>query len=155
MDLDEVKRLIQMMNENELAELEIESEGMKVRLRKSGQERVSFTPVVQQVHPQAVEPAASKAAPEAKTEPTQPQKGYLTIPSPMVGTFYAAPSPEADPFVEPGTIVEPETVVCIIEAMKVMNEIKAEVTGKIVEVLVSNGDAVDYGQPLFLVEPTA
>ncbi len=154
MELDEIKRLIQMMNENDLAELEIESEGMKVRLRKQGQEKIAFTPETQSSRTQAAEPAAPVAAAEEKGETSPAQKGYLTITSPMVGTFFEAPKPDADPFVETGGAVEAETVVCIIEAMKVMNEIKAEVEGKIVEVLVSNGDAVEFGQPLFLVEPT-
>jgi len=150
MNLDQIRQLIQFMNENGLSELEIEEEGTKVRLRKATAETA---PIL------VAAPTASASVPVSPppttvtVEPTQ--KKFFSITSPIVGTFYRAPSPDANPFVEVGDVVEPETVVCIIEAMKVMNEIKAEVEGKVVEVLVGNNQAVEFGQPLFLVEPAA
>jgi len=97
--------------------------------------------------PAAPGPSSAPAAPPAEDE------GLETIRSPMVGTFYAAATPDAEPFVSVGTRVEPDTVVCLVEAMKVFNEIKAELTGTIEKVLVDNGDAVEFGQPLFRVKP--
>jgi acetyl-CoA carboxylase biotin carboxyl carrier protein len=99
------------------------------------------------MHPAALAPAA--AAPEA---PARKETIGTPIPSPMVGTFYRAGSPEAEPFVSVGKRISPDTVLCIIEAMKVMNEIKSEVSGEILEVLVENGEPVEFGQPLFLVK---
>ena len=104
--------------------------------------------------PAAVAPAAAAGAeaPEAAAE-AGPPPGTVPFESPMVGTFYRAASPDADPFVSAGTQVNDETVICIIEAMKVMNEIKAETRGEVVEVLVENGEPVEFGQPLFLLKP--
>ncbi len=140
MDLRKIKSLVELMNENALSEVELEEEGMKVRLRKFG-----AGPPVAPVSPQGT--PAPAAAP-AKPDPVAPPKGPV-IPSPMVGTFYRAAAPEAKPFVDVGAAVGKDTVVCIIEAMKVMNEIKAECQGTIEEILVQNGQAVEFGQPLF------
>jgi acetyl-CoA carboxylase biotin carboxyl carrier protein len=103
--------------------------------------------------PAALPPPAAQA-PEAPSAPApQASTGLTAIKAPMVGTFYRSPSPEADPYVDIGSRVSPENVVCILEAMKVMNEIKAEISGEIVKVCVQNGEAVEYDQPLFLVKP--
>jgi acetyl-CoA carboxylase biotin carboxyl carrier protein len=144
MDLDKIKELLALMDENDLAEVEIEEEGKKVRLRKT---EVKMAPVVAAARAPEQAPAQIQQAPERP-------KDCVEIPSPMVGTFYRAGSPDADPYVKIGDVVEPETIVCIIEAMKVMNEIKAEMHGEIVDILVENGDVIEFGQPLFLIRPT-
>ena len=143
------------MKRSEISEFEIEEEGFKLRLtRKNGETQiVQAAPIAT---PQAV-PAASPAepaAPPAAAKPPVDEPDVFVIKSPMVGTFYRASSPESPPFTKIGEKVTTDSVVCIIEAMKVMNEIHAEVTGTITEVLVENGDAVEYGQPLFKVKTT-
>jgi len=147
MNLKEIKELINLMNENNLTELEIEREGTKIRLKKSPSgnfEAVSEGPDGPRLIP------AVKGAP-AKEEKT-PAENMAAIKAPMVGTFYRAPSPEAKPYVEIGDMIEVGQVVCIIEAMKLMNEIKSELKGKLTEILVENSDSIEYGQPLFMVE---
>jgi len=142
--------LIELMNKNDLAELEIEEEGCRIRLRKA--EASADRPVIIS----STTPAETRAPhPSPAADANQPtsERDLVTIKSPMVGTFYRAPSPDADAFAEAGDPVTEETIVCIIEAMKVMNEIKAECEGAIREILVANGEPVEYGQPLFLVEP--
>ncbi len=154
MDLKELKQLISLMNENELIELELEEEGKKVRLRKAAPvAEHSGLPLVQ--GPIVVSPAGVGAVPEAggHTQITRQVSNTREITSPMVGTFYLAPSPDSDNFVEIGDEITEESVVCIIEAMKVMNEIKAEIDGEILDILVENGEAVEYGQALFIVKP--
>ncbi|MDP2921650.1 MAG: acetyl-CoA carboxylase biotin carboxyl carrier protein [Candidatus Omnitrophota bacterium] len=149
MNLKEIKELIALMNENNLMELEIEREGMKIRLRRSGSGQVETI-----IHEQAASRPAQAARLEEKPgEPLKPEKNLSAIKAPMVGTFYRAASPDAKPYVEIGQTVEVGQVVCIIEAMKLMNEIKSEVKGKIVEILVENARSIEYGQPLFMVDP--
>lgn len=149
MNLKEIKEMLALMNENGLVELEIEKDGMRIRLKKtaSGFESTGTPIILEQSRPLA---AAQKEvpAPEVKTSIKTGE-----IKAPMVGTFYRAPAPEAPPFVEAGQVIEPGHVLCIIEAMKLMNEIKAEVKGKILEVLVDNAEPVEFGQPMFLIEP--
>ena len=157
MDIELIRTILDLMKANDLAEFEIEQDGVRIRLCKQGKKG---SPEVIAV-PQALSPVASiqsMANPAATggqgpTATQVPDHNYITITAPMVGTFYRTPSPEGDPFVMPSDHVETDTVVCIIEAMKVMNEIKAEKNGRVVEVLVENGEAVEYGQPLFLLEP--
>ncbi len=155
METKDIKKLIAelmaMMEDSKLTELEVELEGMRVCLRREGSEQKQTVVAMPTIGTAPVTVGIGEAAATAP----EPESTAMKIVSPMVGTFYQAPSPEADPYVEVGDAVEEDTVVCIIEAMKVMNEIKAEMTGKIVEILVNNGEAVEYGQPLFLVEPTA
>jgi acetyl-CoA carboxylase biotin carboxyl carrier protein len=160
MELEKVKELIDMMKANDLSELEIVDGRMRVVLKRGSGQSVpqvvaqpvaiptSSVPVSATAEIQASAPVESAAQKEAKQEDK-----FSEIISPIVGTYYSAPSPNADSFVEVGTKVEEETVVCIIEAMKVMNEIKSGVCGTIKKILVNNGSAVEYGQPLFLVEP--
>lgn len=143
MSVARIKELIDLMNENSLAELELEEGDFKVRLCKQGA-GVPAVCAAPAPLPAASAPAAGAPAAEA---------GLVPIKSPIVGTFYASPSPEADSFVAEGAKVNKETVVCIVEAMKIMNEIKAGVSGTIVKRLVENGEPVEYGQPLFLVRP--
>ena len=143
-----IEEMLELMESRGLVELEIEQQGLRIRLKKAG----GPASVVEYVTapPQAAAVPASHAAPSAK--PAEPPSDITYIKSPMVGTFYRSPSPDASPFVEAGQTIENGQVVCIIEAMKLMNEIKAEVAGKIVEVLVQNGDPVEFGQPLFAVQ---
>ena len=149
MDFKEIRQLVSLMGEYNLTEVTIESEGTNICLRRGG--AVEAVPVqlpVQMPVMQSV-PAVSAAAPEA---PAAPAAKAETIDSPLVGSFYRSPSPDAAPFVQVGDRVNAETVVCIIEAMKVMNEIKAEKSGVIKEILVDNGQPVEFGQPIFVIE---
>ncbi|MFH1045968.1 MAG: acetyl-CoA carboxylase biotin carboxyl carrier protein [Candidatus Omnitrophota bacterium] len=145
MNLKEIKEMIALMNENDLTELELERDGLKIRLKKSGGEIQQFI-----THPQAA--AQYKEAAQAPA-PQPPDSHLIEVKSPMVGTFYRAASPESAAFVDTGSEIQPEQVVCIIEAMKLMNEIKSEVKGIVREILVENGHPVEYGQVLFRVEP--
>jgi len=139
--------MINLMNENNLTELEIEKEGLRVRLKKSiSSEVTSSTPIIIEKE-KIEEKELPKIVAEKKTLKT------VEIKAPMVGTFYRTPSAEAPSFVEIGQIIEIGQVICIIEAMKLMNEIKSEIHGRILEILVENGEPVEFGQPLFLVEP--
>ena len=148
MNLKEIKEMIQLMNENGLSEFEMEKDGLKIRLRKGSGGAVEQTLVYE---PRSAAQARGTEAP-AKEAASAAGSAKTTIKSPMVGTFYAAPAPDAAPFVQIGSSVDMGQVICVIEAMKLMNEIKSEMRGKIVEVLVHNGDPVEFGQPLFLVE---
>lgn len=155
MDLKDIKAIIDLMKKNSVAEFEMEKEGFKIRLKRNG----SGVPVVQyEDAPQIVyapQPVGGSggAAPQLAA-PATPISTGVEIKSPMIGTFYRSPSPESGPYVEIGSEVGPETVVCIIEAMKVMNEIKAEVKGVITEILVDSAKPVEFGQPMFKVRPT-
>lgn len=150
MDIKEIKQIVDLMKRSGLTEFEIEEEGLKLRICRSNGESVAYAAPVGTVAPFPVGAApapapAPVAAPEVKAE-IDPAK---LIKSPMVGTFYAAPSPDSPPFAKTGDSVAADTVVCIIEAMKVMNEIHAEASGTIAEILVENGASVEFGQPLF------
>jgi len=152
-NMEELRELIGLLRENGLAELELENEGFRVRLRREG--TMSEPPHAAPPPPPpppapAPSPAPAPAHPgtQATTAAAQDQDLHI-IPSPIVGTFYRSASPTADPFVKIGSNVEPESVVCIIEAMKLMNEIQAEATGEVVKIYVENGQPVEYGQPLF------
>jgi acetyl-CoA carboxylase biotin carboxyl carrier protein len=143
MDLKDIKALIDLMQKNGLTAFEMEKDGFRISLAKE----TAFAPAVGYAHaPVAAAPAA--AAPAA-AEAAVPAPSGKEIPSPMVGTFYLSPSPESPPFVKVGQKVTPDTVVAIIEAMKVMNEIKAEVSGTVTEVAAENGQPVQFGQALF------
>ncbi len=156
MDLNLLRKLVRLMDRGELTELEIEDEkeGLRVHMRRQDDGAVS-TPTVQVLGGAAPAPlAAAPAVPGAPAAdaPTGPPPGTEEFTSPMVGTFYRAPSPDAAPFSEVGTKFTADSVLCIVEAMKVMNEIKAEISGEIVEILVENGEPIEFGQPLFLIK---
>jgi acetyl-CoA carboxylase biotin carboxyl carrier protein len=153
MDLDAIKRLLALMADNDLVELELEEEGRKVRLRKGG-DHAPVPPHVVLAGNGAVSGSPPPAPSEAGPVVVPKRPGVVEIRSPLVGTFYSAAKPGADPFVNVGDAVNPDKVVCIVEAMKVMNEIKAEVTGKIVELLAKNGQPVEFNEPLMLVQKT-
>ena len=155
MDLTDIKAIIDLMKKNSITEFELERQDSKIRLKRGlngggtaaqSEDSVSTIPVPMQPAVAAPAPAVAVATPPAAT-------GEVDIKSPMIGTFYRAPSPEAGNYIEVGASVTPETVVCIIEAMKVMNEIKAEVKGVVTQVLVENAKPVEFGQPLFKVRP--
>ena len=144
-----IEEMLALMEARGLVELELEQQGMKIRLKKA-------TPAA---GPQVVEYITGLSQPPTSTPPaSKPGAGpeeserRVVIKSPMVGTFYRAPAPDAPPFAEVGQEIEPDQVICIIEAMKLMNEIKSELAGRIAEVLVENGDPVEFGQPLFALE---
>ena len=151
-NIKEIRQLIKLMVDNDLTALDIESGSTKVSLKRGP----SGVPVVvrEPVAAAAAGPAARQAAPPAEAEAeAKPGDGLIEIKSPMVGTFYTAASPESDPFVNVADAVSAESVVCIIEAMKVMNEIKAECSGTIAELCVANAQPVEFGQVLFRVKP--
>ncbi len=154
-NMDELRELIALLRDNGLAELELEREDFRVRLRREGGNApnvVADRPVIPMpvIDPVLRPPDGSAPpAPETKKADEAQDQDLHTIVSPIVGTFYRSPSPSADAFVKIGSSVEPETVVCIIEAMKLMNEIQAEAAGEVVKVYVENGQPVEYGQPLF------
>lgn len=138
-DWDLVKKLIQTVKEEDITGLAIEEKGVKYEVRREKGQIVSSS-------------MSLPAAPPASPSPASEEEGVIAITSPMVGTFYRSPSPEAPPFVELGDEVESGKVVCIIEAMKLFNEIEAEVKGKIIKILAENGKSVEYGQKLFLIK---
>ncbi len=155
MDLKDIKAIIDLMKKNSITEFELERQDSKIRLKRglnggtaggSADEPIPAVALPMTI-PQFTPAQMSVAAPPAAAT------GEIEIKSPMIGTFYRAPSPEAGSYAEVGSEVNPETVVCIIEAMKVMNEIKAEVKGVITQILVENAKPVEFGQPLFKVRP--
>ena len=147
MYIKEIKDMINLMNENGLAELEVEKDGMRIRLKKSGAGYEKAVEFVSQAAP------AAQHVQEAKPQQA-PKTNTIEIKSPMVGTFYRSPSPEAPAYVSVGDNIEVGQVLCIIEAMKLMNEIKSEVKGKIVDINVENAEPVEFGHVLFAVEPS-
>ena len=154
MEIKDIKAIIDLMKKNSITEFELERQDSKIRLKRGLN---GGAPVVQYDEPLAagavpVLPPVAVASPLTVAPPV-PATGEVEVKSPMIGTFYRAPSPEAANYIEIGTEIHPESVVCIIEAMKVMNEIKAEVKGVITQVLVENAKPVEFGQPLFKVRP--
>ena len=156
MDLNYLKKLIKMLDTSNLSEIEIQEEGIKIRLSKPKTKIAQAeiipvnSPIYNQTASQPIIVQQEKEQIEEVKEETH--QNHYEVKSPMVGTFYRAPSPEAEPYVKTGSTISPGMVLCIIEAMKLMNEIESEVSGKIVKVLVENGQPVEYNQPLFLVE---
>jgi acetyl-CoA carboxylase biotin carboxyl carrier protein len=142
-ELKEIKAIIDLMKENGLSVFEMEKEGFKLKLEKEGAGQISGGPMPLQ----SAAPVAQAPAPAAKPE----GPALKDVISPMVGTFYRAASPDSSPFIEIGKTVDPDSVVCIIEAMKVMNEIKAEISGVVAEIVAENGKPVQFGQVLFRV----
>jgi len=147
-DLEALRELTRLMGENDLLELEYQYGELSIRLSK----RPSAAPAVA-VSPVAAVPAAPAAAAAPAKAAAEEEDRYLKVVSPMVGTFYWAPSPDSPPYVTMGATVNEDTVVCLIEAMKVFNEIKAGVSGKIAKICLKNEQSVEFGQVLFLVEP--
>jgi acetyl-CoA carboxylase biotin carboxyl carrier protein len=155
-DLKKIKKLIEIMKENGLVEIEIKHDDDKIFLKRAQPQQPAIgipvmrpEPGVAPVSPESIGTVSQSSAPQAVPN----EEDLVEIKSPIVGTFYATPSPDSESYVDIGSEVGPQTVVCIIEAMKVMNEIKAETSGTIAEILVTNGQAVEYGQVLFKVKP--
>lgn len=144
-DLDEIRQLADLVSEYGFTDFKFENENIKIRLSK--QVAVSSYQPAPVAAPAA--PAAVSAPAEKPVEAADPDEGLHKITSPIVGTFYRAPGPDKEPYVKEGSTVTPDTVVCIVEAMKLMNEIQAEVSGEVVRVYVENGQPIEYGQPLF------
>jgi acetyl-CoA carboxylase biotin carboxyl carrier protein len=151
MDIKHLKNLVALMVENDLAEIELNEGETHILLRRGHPPTINNAPVMMSMP--ANPGAATGGAPAADARPAEPVSKDLIIRSPMVGTFYTAADPESPPFVKVGDVLEPDTVVCLVEAMKVFNEIKAEVSGRLTKILVSNAAAVEFDQPLFAVEP--
>jgi len=158
MDLNYVKKLTKLLTESGVDELEIEEEGKRIRLVKHSNSQVAVHPPVGTVAPPVnmvpaiPGPVVPAPAPAAASLPAPQQGNFYEIRSPIVGTFYRAPAPDAAPFVNVGSAVEPGAVLCIVEAMKLMNEIESDVAGKVAKILVENGRPVEYDQVLFLIE---
>ncbi len=151
-EMKELKELLDLLKERGVSEFELERGKQKIRIKRESASRVAAAPYIPPVTPAPVAaPPAEAAPPEPVAEPSSGE--VFIVRSPMVGTFYRAPSPDGEPYVTPGDHVSPESAVCIIEAMKVFNEIRAEMSGTIVEVLAENSEAVEYNQPLFLIKP--
>jgi acetyl-CoA carboxylase biotin carboxyl carrier protein len=148
-DLKDIKAIIDLMKKNSISEFELERDDFKIKLKRGGLAAPQFDEALSYVPPVAV----TTMGPAPIPAPHAPANGELEIKSPMIGTFYRAPSPEAANYVEVGAEVTPDSVVCIIEAMKVMNEIKAEVKGVVTQVLVENAKPVEFGQPMFKIRP--
>lgn len=153
-DIRRVKRLVELMQENELTELDIQQGDMRIQLKRGGPSASVHPPVYAYSGAPVLPPAPLASVPSAVTPAAvavPEERNTQIIKSPMVGTFYSAPNPTSGPFVKVGDTIGPETTVCLIEAMKVYNEIQAECSGKIIAVLAKNGATVEYGTPLFKV----
>lgn len=142
MELEDLKEIIELLKETDITELQLEKDGTKVRIKR---EKI--------LSPVEVPIQKFSGLYEKVTSETGEETRLITVTSPIVGSFYRSPSPEAPPFVEVGSRIKKGQVLCIIEAMKLMNEIESEVEGVIVKILVENGHPVEYGEPLFLIEP--
>ena len=160
MELKDIRQLIKLVESADIDELEIVEDGKKLRISKSNMKNNGTVLVSQPYQPQAAPPQPTQAglpatisdAGVSKESAPEPVSNVVEVRSPMVGTFYRSPSPDADAYVETGQIVEAGQTLCIIEAMKLMNELESEFTGRITKILVENAQPVEYNQPLFLIE---
>ncbi len=148
---NEVHHLVELLNQHELAELEVEHKGLRIRVRRGGiQDTLPAVAAGPGRH--VIEQPAGTSAPPSEAAA---RDSLATVASPIVGTFYRSPSPDADPYVEEGDFVKKGQVLCVVEAMKLMNEIESEVDGRVHKILAESAKPVEYGQPLFLIDPTA
>ena len=153
-EFKDIKSIVDLMKKNSISDFEMEKEGFKIKLRRTDGTKTDDVQVQHYLPPASAAPVPMPAAaPAAAPAEEPPASNDPEIKSPMIGTFYRAPSPESESYVEIGDHVSADTVVCIVEAMKVMNEIKAEMSGVITEILTENGNPVEFGQPLFRVRP--
>jgi len=152
-DMRKLKELVKLMVNNDLSEMDLRDTDEQVTIRRQGETIITQVPVAIAPAPAAAAATATAEVPIATAPQEQPQEEGVEIVSPMVGTFYASPDPNSPEFVNVDDVVSDDTTVCIIEAMKIFNEIKAQCNGSIIKVLVSSGDPVEFGQPLFLVKP--
>ena len=157
-DIRKLKELVRLMVANDLTELDLRDEQETVTLRRPGPQQAPQMMAPAPLQPVAAAPVAAPAAPAAAPDATSPEpaadEGLVPIESPMVGTFYASPSPDKPSFVKVGDTITADTVVCLVEAMKIFNEIKAETSGVLEKILPASGDSVEFGQPLFLIRPS-
>ncbi len=154
MDINYLKKLVRILEQSSIDEIMIEEEGSKIRLAKNAPAAVMpFSPVAYPAQQAPAAPVAEQVVAKESAGSPRPGATYHEVKSPMVGTFYRSPAPDADPYVEVGQLVQQGTVLCIIEAMKLMNEIESDTTGRIVKILVENTQPVEFNQPLFLIEP--
>ena len=151
MNVQDLQKVLQLVEKFNLTEFGLEEKDLKLSVKRGSLPTAVALPTVPAPLPSVAPSASSVASAGTKAE----EKDILVIKAPMVGAFYVAPSPESEPYVKVGSVVRPETTVCILEAMKVMNEVRAECSGEILEVLVKNGAPVEYGQPLFKVRTSA
>jgi len=161
MKIKEIRDLIDFISQSELNEVNIETTDFKISVKKSPDISVNSGEIVMSpANAQSNSPASQNVTEtveikeETAEEKTKPAKNYIEIKSPMIGTFYRSPNPESPPFIEPGDRIKPGQTICIIEAMKLFNEIEAEISGTIVEILVDNATPVEFDQPLYLVDPS-
>jgi acetyl-CoA carboxylase biotin carboxyl carrier protein len=145
MDIQNIKKLVRLLEHSGVDEIEVEEEGIRIRIARNMRNNSAQ-------HGQIVEAQAPPVAPQSAV-PAKPEITHHEVKSPIVGTFYRAPAPDADPYVEVGQAIQAKTVLCIIEAMKLMNEIESDVAGRVVKIMVENGQPVEYNQTLFLIEP--
>lgn len=155
MNLEEIKDLIKLVSKSGLGKVEIEREGFRISIKGSQTEPIMYQAAPVATAPIAAAPVVTNVAPTTteNNENSNENSKYITVKSPMIGTFYRTPGPDKDAFVNVGDTIQKGDKVCIIEAMKTFNEIEAEISGKIIKVLVDNASPVDYDQPLFLVDP--
>lgn len=161
MNQKELKELIEFLIEKDISEFELERGDVKVRIKRGTEPVASHSTETRYVSVQPTTPVAAEAGPAAapapppvvKEGPPAPEEGLHSVRSPIVGTFYESPTPGSPPFVKPGDMVEVGQILCIVEAMKLMNEIEADMTGEIVKKLLSNGQPIEYGQELFVIRP--
>jgi oxaloacetate decarboxylase alpha subunit len=155
MNLKEIKDLIEILKDTDVTEIELEKAGTRVRIRKGAHTVVTAAaePMAAMAAQQQPQPPQQAPAAEPEAALEAPQKNIMVVTSPIVGTFYRSPSPDASVYVEAGDVVKKGQILCIIEAMKLMNEIEAEVSGKVVAILAENAQPVEYGEPLFHIEP--
>jgi len=155
MELSYIRKIIKLVENSEVDEIEIEEEGKKIRVAKSKPFPANYQIPLPAQYPPAppAAPAPAAAAPPAEQKP-KPEKQYHEVKSPIVGTFYRAPSPDAEPYVEAGQQIKEGDVLCIVEAMKLMNEIESDIAGKVVKIMVENAKPVEYNQVLFLIDPS-
>lgn len=159
MDIEEIKKLIKLVEKSEITEIEIEEEGRKIRICKGGGEQapapVHYHPAPQTHHviPPAQVSGVAHPAVSDEAKAAEDDSKYHNVNSPMVGSFYRSPAEDAEPFVKEGDVVTAGQTLCIIEAMKLMNEIESDIAGRVVKIMVENGSPVEYGETLFKIEP--
>lgn len=150
MDIEDLKELISLLKDSDITELQIEKEGMKIKLK-----REKYFGSIETQQPFTIEKKGISKEEKGIEETGEiEEKKLFTVKSPIVGTFYRSPSPDAKPFVEVGSVVKKGQPLCVIEAMKIMNEIESEIDGTVVKILVESGQPVEYGEPLFLIDPS-
>ncbi len=152
-DIDRLRQLVDLMVEHDLTEVDVSDEDQSITIKRGMGGAFQISPQPQAFAPQAAPAPASQAPAAPASGAAAADDGLVAIESPMVGTFYSAPDPDSPEFVSTGASISPDSVVCLVEAMKVFNEIKAEMAGTVERVCVKNGDAVEFGQPLFMVRP--